>query len=60
MEAKPTLALPDGLKFIALEKRDELLIMTIASVQVSPCCPLCGTPSTRGHSSYQRQVADLP
>lgn len=60
MEANPTLALPDGLEFIALEKRDEVLIMTIASVQVSPCCPLCGTPSTRVHSSYQRQVADLP
>lgn len=34
--------------------------MTIASVQVSPCCPLCGTPSTRVHSSYLRSVADLP
>jgi transposase len=60
MEAKPALARPDGLEFIAFEKRDEMLTMTIASVQISPCCPLCGTPSTRVHSFYQRRVADLP
>jgi transposase len=34
--------------------------MTTVSTQVSPACPLCGTPAARVHSRYLRQLADLP
>ncbi|HEU5382408.1 MAG TPA: transposase family protein [Ktedonobacteraceae bacterium] len=60
MEVKPALALPDGLELIAVEKMDEILTMTVASTQKSPCCPCCGQPATRIHSHDTRQAADLP
>jgi hypothetical protein len=60
MKVKQATALPKGFTVTALEMVDEVLTITALSTQVSPCCPLCGTPSTRTHSSYQCQVADLP
>jgi transposase len=39
---------------------DEVLTITAVSIQVSPCCPLCGTPALRVHSRYTRQITDLP
>lgn len=60
MEVKQELALPEGLEVTGIEMIDEILTITALSIQVCPCCPLCGTPSTREHSHYTRQVADLP
>jgi transposase len=60
MEVKPTLALPDGLEVRGIEKIDEVLTIMAISTQLSPCCPLCGTPAARVHSRYTRQIADLP
>lgn len=60
MDLKPTLALPKGFLLVGLEKRDEILTLTVVSTQQFPCCPLCGRASTRVHSSYTRQVTDLP
>jgi transposase len=36
--------------------------ITLCAVSVSPvaACPVCGTLSSRAHSSYQRSFADLP
>jgi transposase len=36
--------------------------ITLCAVTVSPVapCPVCGTPSSRAHSSYRRSLADLP
>ena len=59
-EVKPALALPEGLQLIGLERIDDILIVTVVSTQVSPCCPLCGRAATRVHSSYTRRVTDLP
>jgi hypothetical protein len=56
MEVKPALALPDGLELIALEKMDEMLIMTVISTQESPRCPCCGHSSRRIHSRYTRKA----
>ncbi len=60
MEVKPTLALPEGLELIGLERSDGVLMVTVVSTQMSPCCPLCGVTASRVHSHSRRQVADLP
>jgi transposase len=60
MEVKQIAAYPKGFAVTEIEIRDGVLAITALSAQVSPHCPLCGTPSTRIPSSYQRQVADLP
>lgn len=60
MEAKPVLALPEGLELIGLEPMDDLLVITVASTKSAPCCPLCGGAARRVHSRYTRRVADLP
>lgn len=60
MEVKQVAAFPEGLEIAAIEMKDDALTITAVSIRPHPCCPLCGEPSTRGHSSYLRQVADLP
>lgn len=35
-------------------------IFMIASKKYSSFCPYCGTPSTKVHSCYQREIQDLP
>jgi zinc-finger of transposase IS204/IS1001/IS1096/IS1165 len=60
MEVKPVLDLPEGLKIIHIEMRDQVLNITVISTQMHPCCPVCGTPAQRIHSSYHRQISDLP
>src|SRR5215471_19510518 len=60
MEVKPVLALPEGLELSGLEQVDEVLVITVASTQSAPCCPLCGVAARRVHSRYMRRVAELP
>jgi transposase len=60
VKVKPALALPEGLDVRGIERIDEVLTITTISTQISPCCPLCGTPAVRVHSRYTRQTADLP
>jgi transposase len=60
MEVKPMLDLPEGLKIMSIEMRDHVLNITAISTQMHPCCPVCGTPAQRIHSSYHRQISDLP
>lgn len=60
LEVKAVLDLPEGLKIISIEMRDQVLNITAISTQVQPCCPVCGTPAQRIHSSYHRQIRDLP
>jgi transposase len=59
-EVKPVLALPEGFHLGGLEKRDDVLTVTLVSTQLSPRCPLCGSAARRVHSCYTRHVADLP
>ncbi len=59
-EVQPVLALPEGFHVMGLEKRDEVLTVTLVSLQASPSCPLCGKAASRVHSNYTRRVADLP
>jgi transposase len=38
----------------------EHLIITAALTTATACCPTCGQPATRLHSTYQRTLTDLP
>ncbi len=60
MDVQPALALPNGLEVTEFEMRNEVLTITAISIQMCPCCPLCGTPASRVHSRYTRRLTDLP
>lgn len=60
MEVPATLALPEELEVTAIEMIDEVLTITAHCTRKHPCCPLCGTPAHRFHSSYLRRITDLP
>lgn len=60
MEVKPALALPEGLELVGLQRSNGVLMVTVVSTQMSPCCPLCGRAASRVPSQYTRQVIDLP
>jgi transposase len=60
MEVKSVVDLPEGLKIMGIEMRDHVLNITAISTQMHPCCPVCGTPAQRMHSTYHRQISDLP
>ncbi len=59
----PTPILPDPTVLI-LEKinseDDDLITLIVRTRRTRPRCPSCNKPSSRIHSRYQRQVADLP
>ena len=58
-----TLLLPDAEQLQLLEEiylETGKLIMKVIATQESYGCPNCGIQSTRVHSQYQRQLADLP
>lgn len=60
MEVKQVAALPERLAITDIEMIENVLTITAVSLCLHPCCPLCGKSSTRTHSRYIRQVADLP
>lgn len=60
MDVQPALALPNRLEVIGIEMIDTVLTITAVSIQMYPCCPLCGTPASRVHSCYTRKLTDLP
>ena len=60
MKVPVALALPNGLAVTEIEMIDEVLTLTAVSMQVCPCCPLCGTCAARVHSHYTRRLTDLP
>jgi transposase len=56
----PLLPLPVGLRITSVEAVSDVLTVTIDSCTPVAACPLCGEPSERTHSRYQRTLADLP
>src|SRR5258708_20802362 len=60
MKVPVALALPNGLAVAEIEMIDEVLTLTAVSVQMRPCCPLCGVCASRVHSRYIRRLTDLP
>jgi transposase len=53
------LADPAALHLDAVTIDDEMVILTVTSVQGQALCPICGQPSSRVHSSYERRPNDL-
>ncbi|MBI4782408.1 MAG: ISL3 family transposase [Oscillatoriophycideae cyanobacterium NC_groundwater_1537_Pr4_S-0.65um_50_18] len=43
-----------------LDTEQQQLILSVVSTQHLAKCPICGNPSTRIHSHYERTLADLP
>ena len=52
--------LPKEVDIVAITIMDEILTISAVSTQMSPLCPLCGANASRVHSSYSRQIADVP
>ncbi len=60
MEVPAPLALPEELEGTEIEMSEEVFTITAHCTRKHPCCPLCGTPAQRFHSSYIRRITDLP
>jgi transposase len=60
MEVLASLALPEELEVTEIEMIDDAFTITAHCTRKHPCCPLCGTPAQRFHSSYLRRITDLP
>lgn len=54
------LPLPDGLVITSVAATETQLIVHIACLSPTACCPLCQHLSERVHGHYERTVADLP
>ena len=57
--AAAILADPIGLHLDDVAIDDEMVVLTVTSIQVEALCPVCGQPSLRSHSSYERKPGDL-
>ena len=51
---------PCGLIVERVEAETDALVILARPAPPTADCPLCGSPSTRIHSTYQRSLADLP
>jgi transposase len=54
------LSLSDDLRIDQLTPTATALLVQVVSTQGGSYCPLCGQPSQRIHSRYERIVADVP
>ena len=59
MNQTPILAEPSVLILEKINSEDDLITLVVRTSQTRPLCPSCNKPSSRIHSHYQRQVADL-
>jgi hypothetical protein len=58
IEVSAPLTLPEELEVTEIEMIDDVFTITAHSTRKHPCCPLCGTPAIRFHSSYIRRTFD--
>ncbi|HRL13606.1 MAG TPA: transposase family protein, partial [Aggregatilineales bacterium] len=49
-----------GFRIQAIDVHDQTLVIRAQSIATKSCCPDCGTPSSRVHSSYTRSPRDIP
>ena len=49
-----------GLEVVEGVVADKMITITAVSTQTALGLPLCGTSASRIHSSYNRQLADVP
>src|ERR1051326_6716658 len=57
-----SLLLPDAdlLYLDAVSWEGGAITLVLSTIQTAPCCPTCGEPASRVHSTYVRSPADLP
>ena len=60
IDVKSLLGLPEELEVVGGDVTEKMITILAASTQADPCCPLCGTNASRIHSSYIRQIMDVP
>ena len=60
MNKTPLLADPSVLILEKINSENDVITMVVKTIQSQSLCPSCNKPSSRIHSRYQRQVADLP
>src|SRR5262249_55272171 len=53
-------SLPISLLVEKIQIEDDHLTLVLRSTHTEECCPVCRQPSSRIHSRYLRQLADLP
>lgn len=51
---------PSRLHLLALSADERVITAEVMTIAPDACCPLCHQPSSRVHSRYVRQIADLP
>ncbi len=57
---RPSSIIPPGFAVVGSSIEDGATTIVIPSTLPSSLCPSCGTSSSRVHSHYRRQIADLP
>src|SRR5215212_4102 len=60
MEPAATLLIPPSLHVAALLLGDDGVTVRAVSEATDVRCPICGEPSDRVHSRYERMLGDLP
>jgi transposase len=58
--SNPLFLLPTGFRLDHLGPEGDSIAAHLTAVSPSAACPTCGLPSSRVHSRYRRQLADLP
>jgi transposase len=59
MKLEAVLGLPEGLEVGSCDVAEQEITLTVISTQQNPCCPLCGSSTSRIHSHYHRQLTDM-
>lgn len=60
MEQQLIKLLDKDLKCIEFKIKDKQMILEVLSEKKESICPYCGSPSTRIHSRYEREIQDIP
>lgn len=60
MEQQMIKQLDPNLECMDVKMKDKQIIMKIRSVKKEAECPYCGCSSSRIHSTYEREIQDIP
>jgi len=60
MEQQLIKLLDNSLECTNYKIKNKQIILAIQSVKEKLSCPYCGNPSARVHSTYEREIQDIP
>lgn len=60
MEQEIIRLLDENLECTACRWKSDKIVMEVRSIKNQIRCPYCGSPSTKVHSAYQREIQDIP